>query len=224
MIYILISGQKGAGKTTVGNALKNEFLNLGVSTLELNIADYLKHACSKVSKIDLSLFYTAKDQPIDIHPLSLRQRLHLARLYSITNVKAVKLIRLLRNKSFSSLREMLQYIGTEVLREIEPDCHIRMFEKLARRSNAQVIVCSDVRFLNEKKAFPHCLHIHVNRLSLASDTDLHKSEVYAQFLLKKADIVINNPGNVPGLSKEFIKNGLLGRDLVSTLRNKGLIA
>ena len=59
---------------------------------------------------------------------------------------------MLVGESKMTVRELLQYVGTDVMRGIDPDCWIRPYLQAVEAASASMIVTPDVRFPNEVEA------------------------------------------------------------------------
>lgn len=97
-------------------------------------------------------------------------------------------------------RHVAQYVGTEILRSIDQDIHIKMAFKLNESSNAEFLVCSDVRFDNELKAVQNSggVIFGIWRESIVPKDlkNLHPSEKEIPDLVKRADHVFHNESSI----------------------------
>lgn len=141
-VIIGISGRKMSGKTTAADGIRAAFsssLPKPVAVLTRPIADPLK-------EIIYDLFVPLdfpKQKGID--PEEFRRMEH-------PSIKSMKL------PCGKHLRWLLQHIGTDVCRNIDPDCWIRLWERLLPPASANgrggnrvyyIVVVPDVRFPNE---------------------------------------------------------------------------
>lgn len=83
-------------------------------------------------------------------------------------------------EKFDSIRQLLQWLGTDVIREYDVDWHVKNLSKKINESTYTTIFVDDVRFPNEKKIIEElggfCLYL--KRESVTSNaTDTHASEV-----------------------------------------------
>jgi energy-coupling factor transporter ATP-binding protein EcfA2 len=81
-------------------------------------------------------------------------------------------------KSGMTVRQILQHVGTDVFRKIDPDCWVRMWEmevlKISK-PHGVVIIVPDVRFPNEAAAVREMGGIVIGLLRKPADDD-HESE------------------------------------------------
>jgi hypothetical protein len=139
---VFFCGRKCSGKTT----LSDELVKIGYK--KFSFAGWLKNICSIISKIDLELFYDPikKEQLFDI---PLRWDIELAeKLKSITDIDVWKIFPF--EKDLTSIRDLLQFIGTDILRKHDNNIHINKTIELL--NSETFYVCDDLRFKNEKEA------------------------------------------------------------------------
>lgn len=208
MNVILVSGAKGAGKTTVGALIQKIGALNEVKVVHTNFADFLKHACSLALDIPLEEFFSdsGKERKRDIL-LTGKAIGKLSTYYRLPLWRTAVLGYKYGNKRFQSIRELLQFVGTDMLRAVDPEIHIKALKATMRASKHTLYVVSDLRFLNERSHFPDALHLHVERLGLVND-DFHVSEQNASALRLLADKVILNPGSLEGLALELYRQDL----------------
>ncbi len=111
-------------------------------------------------------------------------------------------------KSFPNLltgRKILQIVGTEIVRNIQPDYWVNQFKKAVKNSSADTIACCDCRFPNELQAaidlenegYKVCF-VYCDYPSNRSDfTNTHASEKMAQQLGKFIKKCKTTPTPVP---------------------------
>lgn len=95
---------------------------------------------------------------------------------------------------YMTAREVLQQVGTEIIRRMDPDAHSRACIHEAMNSSASVVLCDDLRFPDEIEAWQK-VGGRVIRLTRATDNhDSHVSETkldgYRGF-----DAVVDNGGH-----------------------------
>lgn len=81
-------------------------------------------------------------------------------------------------KNGRTVRELLQYLGTDVMREIDEDCWVNAYKDLVQlEADRLTILTADVRFPNEVEAI-QAMGGFVIRLTRSpfADSDLHVSE------------------------------------------------
>ena len=100
-------------------------------------------------------------------------------------------------------RRILQFLGTEVVREVNPDHWVnKMRQKICINHPDKKFVVSDVRFENEADVVRECggIVVEIIRPGLSLPTDSHSSESGVC-----ADWVIYNTGTKDELLSEFLK-------------------
>lgn len=136
-MIISISGRKLSGKTTLANeAIKRDFI-------KISFADKLKKITSELIECQIEdLSDPAKKEEKfnkPYHWLDLKNRLEKILSLSLPND--------IQNILLESKRDVLQFIGTEVLRRINSEYHVNSLrEQIEPNKN---YVTDDCRFLNE---------------------------------------------------------------------------
>jgi len=136
-MIISISGRKLSGKTTLANeAIKKGFI-------KISFADKLKRITSELIKCpveDLSDPIKKEEKfKTPLHWLDLKDKLEKILNLSLTNG--------IKNELLESKRDVLQFVGTEVLRRVDSEYHVNSLrEQIEPNKN---YVTDDCRFLNE---------------------------------------------------------------------------
>lgn len=138
-------GRKRSGKGELANALKEKY-----EAEVLSVANYLKTLCSNILGFDLSAMERMKDDNSEflLHPDN--------RWYSIINNETDIDIDTIRNEiedvTFTNVRQMLQVIGTDLIRKYLPEWHINKLKEdiIKYRSIGKIVAIDDVRFPNER--------------------------------------------------------------------------
>ena len=137
-MIISISGRKSSGKTT----LTNELLNRGFE--KLSFASNLKEYISSIYKVPVEYLYCnyEKEKILEV-PLefSIKETQLLSDLVG-------EQIPHYRDYTFSSLREALQIIGTDILRTYDKDFHVK--KTLSKIDVSKNYCIDDCRFISEK--------------------------------------------------------------------------
>lgn len=140
------AGRKRCGKTTLAKMLKEE-----ENAIIITIADFLKHLCCDLMNMSYEELNEKKDNEytFDIVPNDywyeiIDKKTHIG----IDNIKKE-----LENKHITNIRQLLQVIGTDVIRKYNENWHVeKMIEEIESYSSDKLIVVDDVRFPNEKEA------------------------------------------------------------------------
>jgi len=146
-------GQAGTGKGSAASALVKHF-----GYTEVCFGDALKEFLSDIFSISNDIFYVRElkdkdfDKPIILKPY------HICKLLDILGDELnddfyeleVDLIAEFEGYEFTSPGNMMQVIGTDIVRNrIDKDIWIDIFD--VRTKNIEKLVCSDVRFSNERQ-------------------------------------------------------------------------
>ncbi len=164
---ISFSGPMGSGKTSCCNFLRDRH-----GATILNFADGLKEMVCAMFHVDLDTLNANKDRQWAV-PLPLLPSM-TAVIIDRTGISADNIDTARR---FHSYREVLQFIGTDVIRKYYPKWHI---DNLARRATGVTgsIVIGDARFPDELEFVKNDLGghtIYLKREGRAS-TGAHSSE------------------------------------------------
>lgn len=142
------AGRKRSGKSVLSKAVASYTPN---KVVILSVATYLKDMCANLLGMTFeqmieykdnnkSIDVTVDDKWINI----LKKKTTVSHSYLENEVKGTKL---------KNVREVLQYIGTDVIRKFQPDWHLeQLMADIDSYSDDTVICIDDVRFPNEKKA------------------------------------------------------------------------
>ena len=192
------AGRKRSGKTTLAKYLKNE-----ENAIIITIADFLKRLCCDLMNMSYEELNEKKDNgyTFDVVPDSrwfslIDSRTHIG----VDNIKKE-----LQNVHITSIRQLLQIIGTDVIRKYNENWHVeKMIEEIQSYSEDKLIVIDDVRFPNEREAILRLsgevfFIVRPNSLTISN----HPSETALKWHNFNFDkVIINNYPN----EEEFITN------------------
>ena len=143
---ISFSGRKQSGKTFIANLTVNYGYTL------LNFADEIKNVVCKVIGIDISLLNNIKDIDLQKRNSFLSQFtftkesiLLMASLIDIPNNFVQEIFPI--NSKIISIRDVLQKLGTDLIRKYNPDWHVNKIRLKIQDDKKYVI--PDTRFINE---------------------------------------------------------------------------
>ena len=192
------AGRKRSGKTTLAKYLKNE-----ENAIIITIADFLKCLCCDLMNMSYEELNEKKDNgyTFDIVPDNrwfnlIDKRTHIG----IDNIKKE-----LQNVHITSIRQLLQIIGTDVIRKYNENWHVeKMIEQIQSYSGDKLIVIDDVRFPNERDAILRLsgevfFVLRPNSLTISN----HPSETALKWYDFKYEKVIINKYDT---EEEFINN------------------
>lgn len=137
MIIIGLAGRKGAGKTELANVCKRQ----GFIVLRFAIA--LKKLVSELVGFEVNASQESKIKELNLR-LSEEQIQYIAKE---TNIKVEDVRETIGSISFNTVRDMLQIIGTDLIRKFNPDWHVNKLKELLVEGHNYCI--DDVRFPNE---------------------------------------------------------------------------
>lgn len=160
-MIVVMSGRARSGKDTCALILKQLFIDIEETCLSVAYADFLKEILSKCFCLNEDHLYgSLKEEFIEHLPIRTRSG-------KVTNHKWTP-------------RKLLQFLGTDVMRTIDPDCWVNVVKNFVYTyRNYDNIIITDARFDNEIDWVLERggIHIHVRRQNsdFASGTD-HASE------------------------------------------------
>jgi hypothetical protein len=181
MIKVLgISGRAGAGKDLIADHL----ISCGLYKEKLPFANYLKSLCGDIFGISYHDLFIDKNAETSVMITS--DKLDLLGLEPGPDLKL---------GGYFTVRQVLQYVGTNLMRRFHPDCWINgTFRKIETDT-----IISDVRFVNEIEAV-HKVDGILLRLTRNPYNMEHESETmlddYDGF-----DIVYDNSNETPEETK-----------------------
>lgn len=197
MKIIGLTGFAKSGKSTAAEILKE------MGGQEVAFAKHLKDVCSVVFDVKRSNFddQAFKEIPFNfyrsIDDLDIEKILNFFEI-STRFIPATQLAH--RGVQMVSPRQIAQYIGTELLRSIDQNIHIKMAFKLNEGSKAPFLICSDVRFENELKAVQETggqvFGIWRESIVPKDLENLHPSEKEIPELVKRSNLVIHNEKSI----------------------------
>ena len=201
---IAFAGRKRSGKSMLAMGIKE----VKTDTVIIAIADNLKALCAELLNITVDKLNKMKDDGTTFRKKANGRWVTI--LNDKTKISVETICKEINGKVFTSVREVLQVIGTDLIRKYCPNWHINKTIEhiellLEDKTFTGNIVVDDVRFPNEKCAIeklggdvffvirPNCTEISNH----PSETALK----YTDFLLN--NVIINDmPKDV--MSSEFI--------------------
>ena len=208
---ITFSGRMRSGKDMLCKTLENE---LGAKTLSM--ATQLKKLCCGILEMELPMLSPWDEEKLNLWKnnrgflsedgLQLCEETIQMVAYQ-TGFCTEDVFDRCLGVSFRNVRELLQLIGTEVIRSIDPSWHIRKTLQAISELPEDTIACvDDIRFQNELKAFRDAgadsfFIIRTNAENVSnheSENTLHHSD------FPDNRVIINN-GDPETLCRNFIK-------------------
>jgi len=98
-----------------------------------------------------------------------------------------------KNRGFMTAREVLQYVGTDIFRKLDPDVWIKSLLRKIEKDSPELALICDVRFENEVL---HLKDAGATVIGLTKDKfkgqDVHSSEALVQDALDNCSFLIQN--------------------------------
>lgn len=203
-MIIGVGGEKKHGKDTVANYLVEQY-----GYTKMAFADKLKHLCSSAFNVPIEDCYDEnKKETGYIIPVTLHSTTRLIDdLLSYCPIHPSDMLSILKKlgdkNMFSSIRDMLQFVGTDIIRDmIDSSYHYDSVANIFKDMGIEDGVVSDCRFSNEReklKADFDAINLLVVRPSLEKNaTSGHASET-SLGSVEEYDHVIINDGSLQDL-------------------------
>ncbi len=203
-VLLGLCGAKGAGKTSTFNIIKE----LSPNTQEIMLAKTIKKVCSRVLKIPIQFFEDPKLKEVKLtQPAYLSVTILEAMLIAFNLPLKRDSYRKHVGKTLETPRQIMQYIGTELIRAIEPDIHCK-FALEDLKKDVKLGVVTDIRFPNEQEFFAKnsnnfmMVYIKNSKAENVAKSDTHASENYLTDLKMNA-LIIENDGTLADLRNEI---------------------
>ena len=140
-MIISLSGKKGSGKDTAADLITEEIVGFDIN--RVSFAAKLKEVCKEV--FDLTgeqVNGEHKETPLDEPAiLGLTQKKAILRAFNLSEEYADEY----EGEVFTTPREILQYVGTDLLRNIQDDIHLKSMPI----AEGAINIVTDTRFPNE---------------------------------------------------------------------------
>lgn len=170
---VALSGRKGSGKSEISSKLIND------GFIKISFADWMKQKLSIFFDIDIKYFYDfrfkeSKLEEIGLDPIN--WNIDLAKKFSSFIDEEFNL-----NKTchITTLRQLMQFVGTELLRDKDIFFHIK--KTLSNLDENKKYVCDDLRFKNELdylRSFTKSLTaVYISRPFNWENISNHESEI-----------------------------------------------
>jgi energy-coupling factor transporter ATP-binding protein EcfA2 len=182
MKIIAIIGQRGSGKSFLCKRLMEVLPN----STKMSFADGLKllaQAHYSVTRETMdSLTFKETPYPTILNPIDVT---------SCQQIFGVTIPERHLYTDFTSPRHFMQYVGTEILRNIDPDIHIKRMVKEISNSKSDFVLIDDCRFQNEFNLlsgydFVSAYLEHPNPIQ--NQGSLHPSESYTPQLVSQCRV------------------------------------
>ena len=143
---IAFAGRKRSGKTRKAKMLQEK-----ENAVIITIADYLKHLCCELMNMSYDELIIKKDNGYVFNIVPNERWFKI--ISERANIKFDDVKNELQNTHITSIRQLLQVIGTDVIRKYNENWHVnKMIEEIKSYPDDKLITIDDVRFPNEKEA------------------------------------------------------------------------
>jgi len=192
---IAFAGSKGSGKTTAFNEILENF----PSVTELTFAGKLKTICSEIFNLDQSKLHLQEYKEGDLEDPICLEKDQLTKIVEFFGYKVDydAHIRSHIGVMLDTPRQLLQYIGTDMLHRVDPEIHIKSI--LDQLPEDGLVVITDLRFEQEFDYFNnnfkdefYPFYIKNNKAELAAECDTHKSETDLRKFKYNCELIDNN--------------------------------
>lgn len=201
-----LTGAKGGGKTTSFGIIQAEF----PTVQEITLANRLKNASAEVLGILRSHFDdpAVKEKEMAT-PVTLNEE-NVTKIIEFFDYKAdFELhVRPHMNKVLHTPRQVAQYVGTEILRNVDEQIHCK--GAVLGLPEDGIFVVTDMRFWNEFNFFNdnpdvdfYPLYISNNHAEAKAAGDNHPSERYVLEIAKRCQRIDNN-GSLAALQEQLL--------------------
>ena len=204
MLVVAFSGKKDAGKDTGANVLASHYLKAYSPRFKPQVLGFsypLKKFCAQWFGLSTRKLY-GTDEDKNEH----------------THLKWEDIPHLVSAEGYyqgpMTYREVLQILGTDFFRRLDPDCHIRRWKQEMeelRRKDTPLVLISDVRFPNEIDAIlevggPLARVVRLTRYP--HEDDVHASETALDDYSWSQDPrlhVLDNTGTLAEYKRDLIR-------------------
>lgn len=206
-LVIGLTGVKQAGKTTTFNFLKERFPQV----VEVALANKLKNVCSTAFGLKREAFDDPALKEVELDELVTLTEENLTHVLEGFGLPYTfdKHIRPHIGATLETARRVAQYIGTEVLRQVDPDVHCK--SAVLDVPESAIAVVTDMRFHNEFDFFSTAygtsffpFYIHNPGAEAKAALDSHASERYILEIAKKCE-KIDNTGSLESLRDSVVR-------------------
>lgn len=193
------AGRKRSGKTELAKYMKEKD-----GAVIITVASFLKKLCCELLSCDLNTLNQIKDDGTTFKQSVTSEWVSI--INKRTGIPSQYITETIGEITFINVRQMLQVIGTDLIRKYCPNWHVeQMINEIKSYSNDQIIVIDDVRFPNEKKAIETLGGevIFLIRTSDCLNVSQHKSEISLSWQDFSDTHILFNEANLRELQQRF---------------------
>ncbi|MBR4624211.1 MAG: hypothetical protein IKO56_01580 [Alphaproteobacteria bacterium] len=175
------AGRKRAGKTSLSKYLTEKHNGTIVT-----VADALKHLCCDLLGFDtIEELNTYKDKGTSWSFNKIKEAPQWAKIIceqvfgEYTDEQYSEIVELLNGIYAYNVRELLQFVGTDIIRKFKPNWHVDKMVEAINNATTDLVCVDDVRFPNEREAIENLggQVFFIMRPDLNIDVSNHESEV-----------------------------------------------
>lgn len=142
---IAFAGRKRSGKTTFAKVANSFYKGSKI----YSFASALKKSCANMLDISLFRLDDLKNNNGEVY-VDLSSKGNISYLSGLLGVDESSIYGIVKGiKPITTVRELLQKVGTDIIRRIMPEWHINEMRKTIQEDNPTVAIIDDVRFPNE---------------------------------------------------------------------------
>jgi hypothetical protein len=201
LVVIGLIGAKDAGKSTFAEAVLEKY---GVEdnpyfVRQGALADKLKDVCADLAGLPSRAAFDDPKLKEEILPVPVVLNMQDVDFVLTSFGLRQDLSEALKHdgKILATPRQVAQYVGTEVLRSVEPDVHCKGL--MSSQPEYGVLIVTDIRFPNELEFFRakfgtnfRSVGIRRSESERLADQDSHSSERHREDLLSLCDFILSN--------------------------------
>lgn len=196
---VALAGRKGSGKSELSK------IHLQDGFEKISFADFMKRSLSDFFKIELDYFYNSAYKELPLSSLNLDDIIWNTELAKQFSLFIKEDFDTSKTKTITSLRDLMQFVGTDLLREKDDLFHVKKTFSLLDMNKKYV--CDDLRFTNEleylKSIGPSFSPFYVIRPFNWESISNHASEIDLKW--SKFEQLIFN---IEDSAKEFVDNNI----------------
>lgn len=202
---IAFGGRKRAGKGVLSDVICNKYNDSKIIT----IAKYLKLLCCELLEIDYDTLNKYKDDGTLFEKHVDKRWINT--IHDKTNIDLNIIKDTIGEIVFTNVRDMLQIIGTDLIRKYQENYHVNNMIQEIHDSKENYIVIDDLRFPNEKEAIEKlggkCYYIIRPKFMKVSN---HASELALRWQNFNMENVIINDDTLDNFKINF-ENFIIGK-------------
>lgn len=193
------AGRKRSGKSMLAKGVKQNNPN----TVIIAVADNLKILCAELLNVTVETLNKMKDDGSVFYEKINGRWVSI--LNQHTGISDETIWEELGDKVFTNVREVLQVIGTDLIRKYTPNWHIdKTVERIKSIDESNLVVIEDIRFPNEKREIENLGgEVFFVMRPKKFDVSNHPSETALKYTKFCSDAIIINDLPMEEMWKQF---------------------